>query len=199
MRWRPACAAGAMLAWARRRPAAAGALIGIGGGTQALPAAADRAHGHPGAAHGPECAMSARRAATAVVTWFVVNLPVMVLFPRGWSEFFRLNTRRGDDMDSIYNVVKSFTGWRGFDPHLGLWQPPSVTNAVTAVLFAICLCGIAYVGLTAKQRPAVGATGIPRHRGVPPDEQGVESPVLAVVGGRWRCSRCLNDESCWRG
>ncbi|MCV7062436.1 hypothetical protein H7I76_22535, partial [Mycolicibacterium vaccae] len=42
----------------------------------------------------------------------------------GWSEFFRLNTRRGEDMDSIYNVVRSFTGWRGFDPDLGLWEPP---------------------------------------------------------------------------
>jgi uncharacterized membrane protein len=94
-----------------------------------------------------------KTAATAVVTWLAVNLPIMVLFPRGWSEFFRLNTRRGDDMDSIYNVVKSFTGWRGFDPQLGFWEPPSVTNAVTAVLFAACLCGIAYVGLTAKQRP----------------------------------------------
>ena len=41
-----------------------------------------------------------------------MNLPIMLLFPRGWSEFFRLNTRRGDDMDSLYNVVKSFTGWR---------------------------------------------------------------------------------------
>ena len=36
-----------------------------------------------------------------------------------------LNTRRGDDMDSLYNVVKSFTGWRGFDTDLGFWQPPS--------------------------------------------------------------------------
>ena len=53
-----------------------------------------------------------------------MNLPVLVLFPRGWSEFFRLNARRGDDMDSLYNVVKSFTGWPGFDSGLGLWQPP---------------------------------------------------------------------------
>ena len=67
-----------------------------------------------------------------------MNLPLMVLFPRGWSEFFRLNTRRGDDMDSIYNVVKSFTGWRGFDPELGFWEPPVVLNSVGACLFAAC-------------------------------------------------------------
>ena len=94
-----------------------------------------------------------KAAVAAVLTWLAVNLPMMVLFPRGWSEFFRLNTRRGDDMDSIYNVVKSFTGWGGFDPDLGFWQPPTVLNAVTAVLFVSCCVAIAYIALTAKQRP----------------------------------------------
>jgi uncharacterized membrane protein len=85
----------------------------------------------------------------------LVNLPVLLLFPRGWSEFFRLNTRRGDDMDSLYNVVKSFTGWRGFDPKLGFWEPPTVLNTVVAVSFAVCCAAIAYVVLTATRRPRV--------------------------------------------
>ncbi len=54
-----------------------------------------------------------KTALATVATWLVVNLPIMVLYPRGWAEFFILNTRRGDDMDSLYNVVKSFTGWAG--------------------------------------------------------------------------------------
>ena len=94
-----------------------------------------------------------KTAIATVLTWLVVNLPVMVLFPRGWSEFFRLNTRRGDDMDSLYNVVKSFTGWGGFDQHLGFWQPPTVLNTVTAVLFVSCCVAITYIALTAEQRP----------------------------------------------
>jgi uncharacterized membrane protein len=147
-----ACAAGAMLAWARRRPAVAGALIGVGVALKLYPLLLLVPMVILGLRTG-KMRQVGTTAATAAVTWLVVNLPIMVLFPRGWSEFFRLNTRRGDDMDSIYNVIKSFTGWGGFDPHLGFWQPPSVTNAVTAVLFALCLCGIAYVGLTAKQRP----------------------------------------------
>jgi uncharacterized membrane protein len=147
-----ACAAGAMLAWARRRPALAGALIGVGVALKLYPLLLLVPMVILGLRTGRMREVG-KTAATAVVTWLVVNLPIMVLFPRGWSEFFRLNTRRGDDMDSIYNVVKSFTGWRGFDSQLGFWEPPSVTNAVTAVLFAACLCGIAYVGLTAKQRP----------------------------------------------
>jgi uncharacterized membrane protein len=147
-----ACAAGAMLAWARRRPALAGALIGIGVALKLYPLLLLVPMVILGLRTGRMREVG-KTAATAVVTWLLVNLPIMVLFPRGWSEFFRLNTRRGDDMDSIYNVVKSFTGWRGFDPQLGFWEPPSVTNAVTAVLFALCLCGIGYVGLTANQRP----------------------------------------------
>jgi uncharacterized membrane protein len=84
-----------------------------------------------------------------------VNLPVMVLFPRGWSEFFRLNSRRGDDMDSLYNVVKSFTGWDGLDAGRGFWEPPVVLNSVVAVLFLLCCTAIAYIALTAPQRPRV--------------------------------------------
>ncbi|MGH3583644.1 MAG: glycosyltransferase family 87 protein, partial [Mycobacterium sp.] len=132
-----ACAAGAMLAWARRRPALAGVLIGVGVALKLYPLLLLV----------PMVILALRTgrlrevgktAGAAVATWVIANLPIMVLFPRGWSEFFRLNTRRGDDMDSLYNVVKSFTGWAGFDPHLGFWQPPAVLNAVSAVLFAVC-------------------------------------------------------------
>ncbi|MCV7432880.1 DUF2029 domain-containing protein [Mycolicibacterium bacteremicum] len=147
-----ACATAAMLAWARRRPVLAGVLIGVGVALKLYPALL----------LGPLLVLClrtgrmrefTRTAVTALVTWVLVNLPILVLFPRGWSEFFRLNSRRGDDMDSIYNVVKSFTGWRGFDPGLGFWEPPTITNAVTAVLFLVCCIGIAWLGLTAAQRP----------------------------------------------
>jgi uncharacterized membrane protein len=94
-----------------------------------------------------------RTAVAAVLTWLTVNLPVLVLFPRGWSEVFRLNARRGDDMDSVFNVIKSFTGWRGFDPGLGFWEPPVMLNTVVALLFLLCCAGIGYVALTAPRRP----------------------------------------------
>jgi uncharacterized membrane protein len=147
-----ACAAGAMLAWARRRPGFAGALIGIGVALKLYPLLL----------FVPLVILALRTgrmrevgktALAAVATWLVVNLPIMVLYPRGWAEFFVLNTRRGDDMDSLYNVVKSFTGWRGFDPVLGFWQPPAVLNGVSAALFALCCAAIVYIGLTARQRP----------------------------------------------
>lgn len=146
------CAAGAMLAWSRRKPVVAGVLIGVGVALKLYPLllliplamlAVRTGKWRP----------VVKTAIAALVTWIAVNLPIMLMFPRGWSEFFRLNTRRGDDMDSLYNVVKSFTGWSGFDTNLGFWQPPTVLNTVTAVLFVLCCAAIAYVAWTAPQRP----------------------------------------------
>ncbi|MDT7792098.1 MAG: hypothetical protein QOD59_1534 [Mycobacterium sp.] len=143
---------GALLAWARRRPWLAGALIGLGVAAKLYPLLLFVPLVMLGVRTG-RLREVGKTAIATVLMWLAVNLPVMVLFPRGWSEFFRLNTRRGDDMDSLYNVVKSFTGWGGFDQHLGFWQPPTVLNTVTAVLFVSCCVAITYIALTAKQRP----------------------------------------------
>ena len=147
-----AFATGALLAWARRKPVLAGVLIGLGVAAKLYPLLLFIPLVILGVRTG-RLREVGKAAIATVLTWLVVNLPMMVLFPRGWSEFFRLNTRRGDDMDSLYNVVKSFTGWRGFDPNLGFWQPPTVLNAVVAVLFVLCCAAIAYIALTAPQRP----------------------------------------------
>lgn len=141
-----------LLAWARRKPVLAGVLIGLGAAAKLYPLLF----------LGPLVILAircrrlgavARTAAATVSTWLLVNLPVLVLFPRGWSEFFRLNARRGDDMDSLFYVVKSFTGWRGFDPSLGFWEPPTILNTVVAVLFTTSCLAIGYVALTAPLRP----------------------------------------------
>ena len=149
-----AFATGALLAWARRKPALAGALIGIGVAAKLYPVLLLIPLAVLAVRTG-KLREVGKTAIAAAVTWLVVNLPIMVLFPRGWSEFFRLNTRRGDDMDSIYNVIKSFTGWQGFDTDLGMWEPPTVLNAVSAVLFVSCCIAIVYIALTAAQRPRV--------------------------------------------
>jgi uncharacterized membrane protein len=149
-----ALAIGGLLAWARRRPVLAGVLLGLGVAAKLYPALL----------LGPLLALGirtgrlgelARTAVATAGTWLAVNLPVMVLFPRGWSEFFRLNARRGDDMDSLFNIVKSFTGWQGFDPNLGFWQPPQRLNEVVLALFVLSCAAIGYIALTAPQRPRV--------------------------------------------
>ncbi|MDT5094589.1 MAG: hypothetical protein QOH60_3952 [Mycobacterium sp.] len=146
--------AGSMLAWARRKPVGAGMLMGLGVAAKLYPALLLI----PLVVLGIRTSRLrevGKTAVAAALTWLVVNLPVLVAFPRGWSEFFRLNTRRGDDMDSLYNVVKVFSGWTGFDNDLGFWQPPAVLNSVVAVLFLCACAGIVYVALTAPQRPRV--------------------------------------------
>jgi uncharacterized membrane protein len=147
-----ALATGGLLAWARRRPVLAGVLLGLGVSAKLYPALlllplivlAVRT-GRFGDA--------VRTISVAVLVWCAVNLPVLVMYPRGWSEFFRLNTRRNQDMDSLYNVVKSFTGWPGFDPGLGFWEPPIVLNAVVGAIFVSCCAAIAYIAVTAPRRP----------------------------------------------
>ena len=149
-----ALATGGLLAWARRRPLLAGVLIGLGVSAKLYPALlllpllllAVRT-GRFGDA--------VRTTSVAVLVWCATNLPVLLMYPRGWSEFFRLNTRRNQDMDSVYNLIRSFTGWRGFDPDLGFWQPPTTLNIVTGVLFLLCCAAIAYIALTAPRRPRI--------------------------------------------
>ncbi|HKV19008.1 MAG TPA: glycosyltransferase family 87 protein [Mycobacterium sp.] len=149
-----AFATGALLAWARRRPVLAGVLIGLGVAAKLYPILLLIPLAFIGLRTG-RLRDVGKTAAAAAIAWLVVNLPIMVMFPRGWSEFFRLNTRRGDDMDSLYNVVKSFTDWQGFDTGLGLWEPPTILNTVALVLFLLCCVGVGYVVLTAPRRPRV--------------------------------------------
>jgi uncharacterized membrane protein len=149
-----AFAGAGLLAWARRRPAMAGVLLGLGTAAKLYPLLLLIPLVLLGLRTGRLREVRRTVVATAL-SWLVVNLPVLLLAPRGWSEFFRLNSRRGDDMDSVYNVVRSLTGWQGFDGDLGMWQPPMVLNGVVAGLFALCCAGIGYVALTAPRRPRV--------------------------------------------
>ncbi|MFF3568477.1 glycosyltransferase family 87 protein [Nocardia jiangxiensis] len=97
--------------------------------------------------------------ASAAISWIVVNLPIAVPFTNGWWEFFRLNTQRQADPDSIYNVVTSFTGWTGFDGTLTPEQTPSALNAISLLLFVLACAAIAYIALTASRRPRLAQLG----------------------------------------
>jgi uncharacterized membrane protein len=145
-----------MLAWARRRPVLAGVILGVGAAAKLYPlfllfpllllclrAGRMRAWGQATAA--------------GVLSWALLNLPVAIAAPTGWWEFFRLNSERGADPDSLYNVVAGLTGWSGFDGVLAPGQPPSVLNAVSAVLFALCCLAVAVLVVKAPRRPRFAA------------------------------------------
>ena len=99
---------------ARRRPVLAGPLIGMGW-RLLYPALLLLPLLLLGVRTG-RLGDAVRTTVVAGLSWFAINVPVMLFYPRGWSEFFRLNSRRTEDMDSLYNVIKSFTGWRDSIP-----------------------------------------------------------------------------------
>ncbi|GAA2813983.1 glycosyltransferase family 87 protein [Saccharopolyspora taberi] len=141
-----------LLAWARRRPVLAGVLIGLGGAAKLYPLFF----------LGPLlvlCLRSGRlhdwlrTALAAAGGWLVVNVPIMLLYPTGWQEFFRLNGERPADPDSLYNVLSYFTGWAGLDGQLQSGQVPSVLNTVSMGLFLLACAGIGWLALAAPTRP----------------------------------------------
>ncbi|KAA2256949.1 DUF2029 domain-containing protein [Solihabitans fulvus] len=147
-----AFAATGMLAWARRRPVLAGVLLGLGGAAKLYPLFL----------LGPLLLLcwrsgrmreGLRTTAAAVLSWAAVNAPIFYYFRPGWQEFFRLNTERGADPDSLYNVIAQFTGWRGFDQNLLPNQTPDGLNGFSLTVFAICCLGIAVLALSARTRP----------------------------------------------
>jgi uncharacterized membrane protein len=141
-----------LLAWARRRPVLAGVLLGLGTATKFYPLfllfpiqllclRAGRLRA------------GLQVTAAAALSWVVVNLPVAVLFPSGWAEFFRINRRRGADPDTLYTVVSAFTGWPGFAGVLRVGQIPETLNLVSATLFLLACAAIGWVAWAAPRRP----------------------------------------------
>jgi uncharacterized membrane protein len=151
-----ALAAGGLLAWSRQRPLLAGVLLGIGGAAKLYPLFV----------LGPLLVLcwraghlrSWRRAALgATGAWAAVNAPIALLFPTGWLEFFRLNSTRPADYDSIYSAISVLTGWAGFDGPLAADQSPRILNLVSAAAFLAACAGIAAIAMTAQRRPRVAS------------------------------------------
>ncbi|WP_330185605.1 glycosyltransferase 87 family protein [Nocardia sp. NBC_01503] len=160
-----AFAACGLLAWARKRPVLAGVLLGLGGAAKLYPLLllgpivvlclrAERLDEDESRWGGVRPLRAAgATVAGAAITWLAVNAPIAVLYGRGWREFFRLNTERHADPDSVYNVFTSFTGWRGFDGVLKSTDTPALLNLVSLLLFVAACAGIGWIGLTAARRP----------------------------------------------
>jgi uncharacterized membrane protein len=143
-----------MLAWARRRPALAGALLGLGGATKLYPlfllipllALCWR---------GRQLRPAVRLSAGAAVAWVVVNAPIAALFPRGWSWFFTFSQQRGSGFESLWAIASTFTHWGGFDGPLPANHAPAILNLVSEELFIACCLGIIALAMWAPRRPRV--------------------------------------------
>jgi uncharacterized membrane protein len=141
-------------AWARRRPVFAGVLIGLGVAAKLYPLLLLGAlfllclrAGRLGAWF--------RAAVAALAAWVVVNAPIALLAPENWSRFFRLNSSRPADPDTVWNLLLTATDHRLFDGPLEPGQSPSVLNAVVAVVLVLYVAGIGWLTLAAPVRPRV--------------------------------------------
>jgi uncharacterized membrane protein len=78
-----------------------------------------------------------------------------VLASENWSRFFRLNSSRHADPDTIWNLLLTATDHQLFDGPLGIGDTPSVLNLVVAVVLVLMVAGIGWLTLAAPVRPRV--------------------------------------------
>jgi uncharacterized membrane protein len=124
----------ATAAFLRRRDAAAGVLLGLGAAAKLYPALLVLPFAWQRWRDGD------RRDATRLVVagvgaWVLVNAPVMLLAPHGWSYFFRFNAARGADWGSVWATVCD----AGV---VGLCARTATVNAVSTAAFALGAIGI---------------------------------------------------------
>jgi uncharacterized membrane protein len=143
-----------MWAWARRHPALAGVLIGLGVAAKLYPVLllgvlfvlCLRAG---------ELRTWTRTAVAAGIAWLVVDLPVALVATENWFEFFSLNSSRPADPDTLWNIALTATDNRLFDGPLAEGQSPSVLNAVIAVGLLLLAVAVGWLALAAPVRPRV--------------------------------------------
>ena len=136
-----------LLLWAKKRPIAAGAIIGLAAAAKFYPlvlvpvilvlcvrAGLLKAFG--------------QFAGGAVVAWLAANLPLMIGNPHGWSYFWTYNAGRGPDLGSVWYILTLM----GF--HI---TNVSVAEAVCLVLSAGFIVGLT---LSAPTRPRLAQVAL---------------------------------------
>ncbi|WOC12328.1 hypothetical protein MP11Mi_14130 [Gordonia sp. MP11Mi] len=137
----------AMYAWSRDRLKLTGLFIGLGAATAFYPVLLL-------VAIGLLCVRERRLrdslvvAAAAAVAWAVVNVPVAVLYPSGWSAWFTAWRDAAAGPDSVYRLITQMTGW----------EPSAVL--VTALVFAFLIAvvaGVTYLAMRSPREPRLAA------------------------------------------
>jgi uncharacterized membrane protein len=142
-----------MWAWARRRPTAAGLLLGLGIAAKLYPVLL----------LGVLFVLCLRAGklrpwlvttAWAAVAWVAVDVPVAALAPSNWAWFFTLSRTRPANPESIWAIALHYDGGL-FDGPLAQGQTPVVLNAVVAVVLLLFALGVGWLALAAPVRPRV--------------------------------------------
>ncbi len=136
----------ALAAWAGRRPALAGVLLGLAVATKFYPVVV----------LWPLfllCLRAGRMrsfwitAGSGAAAWLAVNLPFMIVAPSGWATFYVFSSQRGADWGSIYYFFQHQKL-----PGVGTYSVPAL-NLMSAGAFAVACAAIALLALAAPRRP----------------------------------------------
>lgn len=141
----------ALLAWARRRPVVAGALIGLATATKLYPVLllvpllllCFRAG---------RLAVFTRTAAATAGAWLAVNVPVALVAPAAWAEFYTFSRERGASFGSPFYWWATEVG--PLDASDGA---PTTLNLLSGATLLLLLAAIAGLALAAPRRPRVAA------------------------------------------
>ena len=137
----------ALLAWSRRHPFAAGVLLGLAVAAKFYPVLLLGGFLLLSLRSGKWRAFGALVGGT-VLSWLVVNVPVMVANFDGWSFFYRFSQERGEDFGSLWFALSQG----------GVGQvPPERLNMLATGLFLVLCVGIALLVLMARRRPRLAS------------------------------------------
>jgi uncharacterized membrane protein len=139
----------ALWAWAREKPVAAGVLIGLGTAAKLYPVFLLV----------PIMILAWRTgrwrealwcAASAVLAWAAVNIPIAWGYYSGWREFYAFSAARGTEASTFWYMGHYLiqVGWGGGYPTD--WVPPSF---LVALACAAALGLVTWLGLSAPVRP----------------------------------------------
>ncbi|WP_320068306.1 glycosyltransferase family 87 protein [Micromonospora sp. RTGN7] len=147
-----------LAAWARRRPALAGVLLGLAGAAKMWPLFL----------LGPVLVLALRAGrlraaltalATAGAALVAVNLPVAVPYRENWTRFFELNTTRPIDWGTLWYVGRYLDGKVNTDvpgeqgPFQWLNANIPTLNYVSYAFFGLACLGVAGLVWVAPRRP----------------------------------------------
>ena len=137
-----------MAAWAARRGALAGVLIGLAVATKFYPLLF----------FGPLLLLCVRAGrmrefwvtfGSAAAAWLAVNVPVMIAAPSGWARFYQLSETRSADWGSIWYFFQT-EHW----PGVGTTSVHAL-NTISALVLLAGAAAIAVLTLAAPRRPRV--------------------------------------------
>ncbi|MGX7682064.1 glycosyltransferase family 87 protein [Jatrophihabitans sp. DSM 45814] len=140
---------GALWAWARNRPIAAGVLIGLGAAAKLYPALLLI----------PLVLLAYRTrvwrpvlwaGAAAALTWLAVNLPVAFAWTRGWWEFYSFSSSRPAEASTFWAMLNHFFPKTFATANSGGWVPSGV---VVALALLVAVGAVSWLALTAPSRP----------------------------------------------